>query len=242
MELAGRSPRVIAEQWVGCRYLVGSLEGTGEQLRYRFDGFDCFTLVESALVLHHLSPEDSPQQFEVELQQWRYREGELKGYGSRLHYTLEWLVQAVARGKLKDITPTIPGHQCGQKPIHFMSSHVKGYRGLSDPEALRLVQEAEVRLSQTTFCQMDLETLSDHLGCLLDGDVLILYSCVPGLDVAHLGLVAQGKGPQPGFLHASSKSRAVCWETNLLDYLKKYPKLSGVGVFRSEKSLANEPK
>ncbi|MDD2257528.1 MAG: DUF1460 domain-containing protein, partial [Bacteroidales bacterium] len=42
----------FARAFIGQAYVGGSLEGDGpEQLRYRFDGFDCVTLVETAWAL-----------------------------------------------------------------------------------------------------------------------------------------------------------------------------------------------
>ncbi len=90
----------LARLLLGRPYIERPLGGgpdRAERLVTRLDGFDCVTLVESALALARVRRADS---FAAELRRLRYRDGR-PGWTSRLHYFSDWLRTNQARGMVR---------------------------------------------------------------------------------------------------------------------------------------------
>ncbi len=95
----------IGGYFLGTPYETGILEtGRKERLIVNFEKFDCFTFVETLLVLTRCVTGNkiSAQEFRRQLQFIRYRKGIIDGYSSRLHYFTDWLTDNEKKKILKD--------------------------------------------------------------------------------------------------------------------------------------------
>jgi hypothetical protein len=96
----------------GKPYVAGILDAPGEEsLICRLDGFDCVTFVETTLAMARAVEQQdySVQAFADGVRASRYRDAELDGYCSRVHYFTEWVVENEARGTVRDISQSIGG-------------------------------------------------------------------------------------------------------------------------------------
>ncbi|MEZ4902175.1 MAG: DUF1460 domain-containing protein [Spirosomataceae bacterium] len=142
---------VLAKSFLGNDYVAHTLEHTPEKLVCNLKEFDCYTFVESVLAMtttHYHAK--TYLQFQMNLRQMRYREGVIDGYGSRLHYFLEWKQQGETKGLFTDITSQLGGSKI-QPTIHFMSSHRALYPALEEEAAFQMVQAVEKKLSDTPW-------------------------------------------------------------------------------------------
>jgi len=96
----------LSKQFIGKKYILGAL-GEGPQARYdqfpryRVDGFDCDTYVNTVLAL---ALANSPAVFQQCLRLNRYKNGHIS-YIDRNHFTsIDWNINNQQRGVLKDIT------------------------------------------------------------------------------------------------------------------------------------------
>lgn len=200
----GEVMAILASTFVGAPYEPGTLELPGEErLVVNLRTFDCVTLVEHALVLARLAadPAVDPDQadafattYRTELTHLRYRDGEIDGYPSRLHYFSEWIEQAVDRGLMEDITPDLVS-DLDDRPIHFMTSNPDAYRQLGEsPAYLETIRAIEQRLSATPRPYVPQDRIASVEDRIQNGDILAATSRVDGLDIAHTGLALRHEG------------------------------------------------
>ncbi|MFN4146273.1 MAG: N-acetylmuramoyl-L-alanine amidase-like domain-containing protein [Runella sp.] len=222
----------MAKSFLGLPYVAHTLEKTPEQLVCNLSEFDCFTFVESVLALtftrHHLR---SYSQYQTYLLKMRYRNGQIEGYGSRLHYFLEWKIQGEALGHWTDMTASLGGVLC-QPVIDFMSKHRISYPALTDEQAFQQVVESEQKLSDTPWYYIPKSRVAAIESRLNDGDIVGVTSAMAGLDFNHEGFVVK-KGNRAYLLHASSEQKKVVIASEpLADYLNRIKKHSGIVVLR----------
>ncbi|MCP1382554.1 N-acetylmuramoyl-L-alanine amidase-like domain-containing protein [Runella salmonicolor] len=222
----------IAESFLGKPYVAHTLEKTPEALVCDLQTFDCYTFVESVLALT-LTQKASGRYDEYQsfLQKLRYRKGKITGYGSRLHYFLEWKHQAVAQGWLVDVTESLDGQKI-QPTIQFMTTHRGFYPALNDEKTVAEIQNAEKQLSQIPWFYIPKNKVAAIEPKLRDGDIIGITSTIAGLDFNHEGFVVR-KGARAYLLHASSDLKKVTLSAEpLADYLAKIKKHSGLVVLR----------
>jgi hypothetical protein len=215
-------------------YVAATLEGNAkENLVCNLRQFDCWTFVENTLALTLTKYANHPtfSHYTEKLQQLRYREGKINGYGSRLHYFLEWMYQAEKNALLKNITKEIGGERI-DKSIHFMTQHRKSYAGLKDESAYQKVQDAENRLNLRNFVHIPKHKVAAIENKLQDGDIIAITSNIDGLDVNHEGFAIRING-RIHLLHASQEAKKVIIsEEPLSEYLNRIKKHSGIMVLR----------
>lgn len=222
----------VAQSFLGTPYVAHTLEQTPEKLICNLREFDCYTFVESILAMtlarHHLR---TYLEFQMLLRQMRYREGNVDGYGSRLHYFLEWKQQGEAMGWYADITAQLGGIK-HQPTINFMTTHRGLYPALEDDMAFGTIQQVEQKLSNTAWHYLPKDKVANIESNLQDGDLVGITSGIAGLDFNHEGFILK-KGNRAYLLHASSDAKKVVVSTEpLADYLQKIKKHSGIVVLR----------
>lgn len=222
----------VAQSFLGTPYVAHTLEQTPEKLICNLREFDCYTFVESILAMtlarHHLR---TYLEFQMLLRQMRYREGNVDGYGSRLHYFLEWKQQGEAMGWYSDITAQLGGIK-HQPTINFMTMHRGLYPALEDDMAFGTIQQVEQKLSNTTWHYLPKDKVANIESNLQDGDIIGITSGIAGLDFNHEGLILK-RGNRAYLLHASSDAKKVVASTEpLADYLQKIKKHNGIVVLR----------
>ncbi|WP_428662777.1 N-acetylmuramoyl-L-alanine amidase-like domain-containing protein [Runella sp.] len=222
----------IARSFLEKPYVSHTLEQTPEALVCNLQTFDCYTFVESVLALT-LTRETSGtyKEYQDFLQKLRYRNGKINGYGSRLHYFLEWKQQAIAQGWLTDVSASLGGIKI-QPSIQFMTSHRTLYPALHDENAVSEIQQAEKQLSETPWYYIPKNKVAAIEPKLQNGDIIGITSGIAGLDFNHEGFVVR-TGARAYLLHASSDLKKVTLSAEpLAEYLARVKKHSGIVVLR----------
>lgn len=224
----------IAESFRGKPYIANSLENfpEPEKLLFRTDAFDCMTFVETVVAMAtHSESQDSEHALAAAITKWRYRNGKLNGYSSRLHYASDW-----ARDNIRNhLYPVeLPNQTKTRREINFMSQNRKSYPALADDSSFVSIKETEKKLSRHDFTYLPSTLVPEARGKMESGDIIMFVSSKPGLDVAHLGIYVSPNS----FWHASTTHKKVVLENDLQNYLKKNEKsIKGVQMYRLNPTL-----
>lgn len=228
----------FGKQFIGTPYGAHTLEGPVEILTVNLDSLDCTTFVETAMALSSTIGEhrSSWRDFIYNLRRLRYRNGEVDGYPSRLHYIADWVVDNQHRGNFRDATREFPRYNETTRTIDFMSTNRDKYPALADDENYRRIRRIEEGYRQHRFPYI--KTIDLHSkaikGAFHNGDVVALVSNLKNLDVTHMGIIVkESPDAEPYLLHASSSDGKVeITQRPLDDFLKKNRQWLGVRVFR----------
>lgn len=217
-------------------YVSHTLEMPGEEkLVVNLREFDCTTFVESVVALARTARSDNPDfdTFLSELQYIRYRDGNLRGYVSRLHYTSDWLYDNEKKGVMKNISAGLGGIR-EKKTIDFMTSHRDAYRQLkNDDVMLKEMQVMENRINERDgFYYLPKSSISGKTPMIPHMSMVAFTTGIKGLDVTHMGVVFH-KGEKLTFIHASStQKKVVVDQKSLSDYCAAQSSCTGIIVFR----------
>ena len=180
----------IGRRFVGNPYTPHTLDLPGdERVVVNLREFDCVTYVESVLAMARVLQAGTPTfpAFTEELRRIRYRDAELDGYISRLHYFSEWIADNEEKGVVRNVTRELGG-QPHTETIDFMSTHADAYRPLDgNPDRIERIREIERQLSRRTRSWIPQRQIGDRVQGIEDGDVIAATSSVDGLDIAHTG-------------------------------------------------------
>lgn len=207
----------VARSLEGTPYVASSIEQSPEQLRVHLDRTDCILFVEAcvAFVMDARSPAPSFENYCECIRSLRYRGGRVEGYGSRIHYTSEWIAQAQARGLLREYT-----FECGvpfRQDFNYMTLHPERYPAM-DAASAALVENAQGNLqARNPYFKVPHEDISGVLPLIQEGDIIAFTSRVPGLDIAHVAIACKGEDGRMHFIHASSKYKKVLLEPSALE-------------------------
>ncbi len=200
----------IAREFVGAPYTPGLLEvPQTEQLVVNLREFDCVTYVEHMLALARTALGEDPTyaEFKNQLRRIRYRDGELAGYPSRLHYFSEWISDNAEKGVVENLTRALGGVQ-DSTGIDFMTSHVDAYRQLADSVNLAAIREREGDLTEVPRFYIPEDRIGGIADQIRSGDVIAATSTQPGLDIAHTGFALWVDG-RLHLMHAPLVGRSV---------------------------------
>ena len=227
----------FAKGFQGTPYAGGTLEAfPSERLVVRTDSVDCTTFVEYVLALVQTERSDAPTYaaFKHSLQQLRYRQGELDGYVSRLHYFSDWISDNESKGLVKEVTTESP-YAFREVSLSFMSTHASLYPMLaSNAETLAELVKVESRWMNYRMPYIPKNRLGEGKDSLkvADGDILVLATNIKGLDVVHVGFACWIDG-KLHLLHASSgKKKVILDPTPLVDYSRNIRSHIGIRVLR----------
>lgn len=247
---------LFAKGFLGTPYAGGTLETFPfERLVVRMDSVDCTTFAEYVLALtvtdyllhsdadSHLnrclravsaSSKNPYQVFKKALQTIRYRDGQLNGYTSRLHYFSDWIADNERKGLVREVTKESP-YAIRSVDLNFMSEHASLYPFLAkDTLAVGRMRAIEANWSHFQMPYIPKEKLNEGVDVLKikDGDILTLVTNINGLDVVHVGLACWMKG-ELHLLHASSaKKRVLLDPISLYQYTKNKKSQIGIRVIR----------
>ncbi|MCX2718671.1 N-acetylmuramoyl-L-alanine amidase-like domain-containing protein [Lentiprolixibacter aurantiacus] len=233
-EAAGTLLVSVGSTFLGTPYVAGTLEiGEIEQLVINLQGLDCTTFVENVLALSLLIREQdtSFDNYAKALQKIRYRDGQLTGYASRLHYFSEWIRDNEKKGLVKDMSIGLGGLPSG-KTLNFMTSNRELYPRLSDPGAFQKMEAVERQLENQPYSYIPGKVLIKRVNDLRHGDIIALATNINGLDVTHTGIVFRKENGVLHLLHASSRGQVEVSEKPLLDYLSGVKGNTGILVAR----------
>ncbi|MBK9734395.1 MAG: DUF1460 domain-containing protein [Saprospiraceae bacterium] len=218
---------------LGSNFEANTLDiGDEESLTFFKDRFDCITFVEYVLAMS-LSQVKGNHSFEFYLQQLRYRNGVIAGYGSRLHYFSEWIIQNQKQGLIKDITLKIGGIKRIKK-INFISKHKKMY-----PHIKSLIDYEDIKTSENVInhhsCNfIPKAKVKKSLNFINGGDIIAITTDKPGLDFVHAGIAVKVEN-KLYLLHASKdEKKVVISKLPLVNYLNANRNQSGIVVLRAQ--------
>lgn len=225
-------------QFIGRPYGAHTLEGELEVLTVNLDSLDCTTFVETALALAFTTGErrSSWRDFLYNLRRIRYRNGEVDGYPSRLHYICDWAIDNIHRGNLRDATRDFPRYSEIMRTIDFMSANRDKYPALADSANYARIRSIENGYRQHRFPYVKaIDTNSKATKAAFhNGDVVAFVSNLKNLDVTHMGIIVkETPDADPYVLHASSSNGKIEISTlPLAAFLKRNRQWMGVRVFR----------
>jgi len=225
----------FAKKLLGTPYVAGTLEvNAREELVVNLDEVDCTTFVEQvlAMALADKRDERTEEGFRKALTQIRYRDGELDGYPSRLHYFSDWIADNERMGVIEERTPSLSAEKQTLQ-LNFMSTHPESYRQLKEDSALVSEMKAvEARWQGVEVSYLPKGRLAENpeqLG-IKNGDILAITTNIKGLDVVHVGF-ACWIGERLHLLHASSIAKKVIEDPQpLYEYSKTKRTHTGVRV------------
>lgn len=228
----------FARKFIGTPYVAHTLEGDPEMLTVNLEELDCTTFVETALALAFTVGEQrsSWHDFVYNLRRIRYRNGEVNGYPSRLHYISDWAVDNKHRGNFSEVSADFPRSNVMSRTLDFMTSNRDKYPALADSANYARVRDIENGYRQHRFTYIK----SADLGlkavkrAFHDGDVVALVSNLKNLDVTHMGIVVkESPDAEPYLLHASMSGKKVMLSSEPLDqFMKRNRQWIGLRVFR----------
>lgn len=227
----------FAKCLVGVPYKGGTLDSKeNEELTVRLDSLDCTTYVETVLALYLSSKKDNPgySDFKDALRLIRYRNGEINGYESRLHYFSDWTEDNINKGILCEAT-SLNRHDVRLLSLNYMTSHPEQYQHLGNDTGLvskiKGIEEHWKNYAMPYIPKGYLKPACRDI-VIKDGDILALTTSIAGLDVVHLGFAVSIEG-RIHLLHASSlRGKIIIDDVPLYDYLKDKKKHTGIRILR----------
>jgi len=227
----------IANQFLGKPYIASTLEVKDkEELVINLRELDCTTLTESCLAIWLVinSNDYSFSNYRKHLCNIRYRNGEIKGYDSRLHYMTDWIYENEKNGILKNISLDLGGETINKK-INYMTSHPDLYKYLKNNrpniEKMKIV-ENEMN-ARNDYQIIPVSKIASVEKDIQDGDLIVFATSIAGLDYSHVGIAYKKENGEMNFIHASSKEKKVVVENkSLLNYCLTSKICSGISVLR----------
>ena len=228
----GEVVQAVGLQLVGLPYVEGALDKPEvESLVVDLGGFDCVTFVENTLAIAQAVKAGAPtyDRYTQNLQALRYRDGELDGYCSRLHYFSDWLRDNAARGNVELVSRNFG--RPFDKTISFMSEHRDAYSKLVSNDSLyTCVEGVEANLEDHGMYYVPQSQIRGIYDQLQAGDIIATTTDIDGLDVTHTGFVFKD-ATHTGFMHASITGE-VKVSDDLADYINGNKVQTGIIVAR----------
>ena len=225
-----------ARRLLGTPYVAHTLEADEEVLTINIHELDCLTFIETlyALTRATLDRRLSWRDFAANIENVRYRGGEMGDYSSRIHYISEWIIDNHVRGNLVEITPDLPHADHMIKNIDYMTHHTDSYRQLKDDSAMvEKIRRHELRNHRFPYIKRSWLNDKAVKAALRSGDFVSLVTKTEGLDVSHNGIIIVDEKGDPYLLDASMSGGKVMLESKpLFKYLEKSKTNIGIRVFR----------
>lgn len=232
-ETMGDSIQSLAEYFLGLPYQGHQLDQSDrEVLSVNLQTFDCVIFVETMLALaQNFAVQDySVPTFLESMQAQRYRNGDIDGYCSRLHYFTDWIRENERQGRVSDITAELGGIAV-QKQLDFMTSHREAYPQLVDnDENFRCIAEMEAALSPAELTYIPTAEIPGIYQELQAGDIIAIATSLPGLDVSHTSFIHRSEDGRLGVIH--SDIYGVQIESDLQQFIESAPNAIGVIIAR----------
>ena len=225
-----------ARQLLGTPYVAHTLEGDKEMLTINIHELDCLTFIETlySLTRATLNRRYSWRDFAANIENIRYRGGEMGDYSSRIHYISEWIIDNHIRGNLVEITPDLPHVDYMIKNIDYMTHHTDSYRQLkNDSVMVEKIRRYELRRHRFPYVKRSWLNDKAVKAALRSGDFVSLVTKTEGLDVSHNGIIIVDDKGDPYLLDASMSGGKVMLEGKpLFKYLERSKTNIGIRVFR----------
>lgn len=215
-------------------YVAATLEKEPEGLVVNLREMDCTTFVETVFALSKtvLDGDSTFNRFCENLQQFRYRDGKIKGYTGRLHYITDWIYDNTQKKLVSDVTEKIGGDSLAVD-LFFMSRNANKYKQLKNNSALRKdMAVIEKKINQRPYFFIPKDRIEELATAIEEGDLICFVTSIPGLDVSHVG-IARWESGLLTFIHASSSQKKVIVQPGTLSaYAQSASKNTGIIVVR----------
>lgn len=227
---------VVGKSLLGTEYVAGTLDKNinTEKLVIKITGLDCVTFVENTLTISRIIRAGNIDfdSYTKELQKIRYRDGEINGYPSRLHYFTDWIYDNEKKGIVQDITQDIGGVPYS-KDINFMTSHIDSYKQLIDnQEYVSEMKKIEDDINSRKLFYIKKKDVNKFYDKMQTGDIIATTTDIAGLDVTHTGFILKQNG-KTLFMHASiTKGEIIISKEELKEYLQGNKKQNGIIIAR----------
>lgn len=226
-----------AEKLKGTPYVAHTLESDSEMLTINIDQLDCTTFVEALYALSRttLNGRYSWRDFANNIESIRYRNGQMNGYASRLHYVSDWIVDNSHRGNVSEITSSIPDARYEIKTIDYMSAHRDLYPQLADSATYAELKSFEIayRMHRFPYIRKNSVDSKKVKEKLKSGDIIALVTKTDGLDVSHMAIIVEDEKGKFHMLHASSVDGEIIIEKDdLKETLRRNRNCIGIRVIR----------
>lgn len=224
----------VGKLFLDTPYVAHTLERDTEVLVVNLRELDCTTYAENCLAISRTvqSEEPSFERFLEELRLIRYRDGQMDGYPSRLHYFCDWIHNNAQKGLLRECAGEMGGIPLS-KEINFMSTHPEDYQQLaSDPALVEIIRAQEGKINEREIRYIPEARLDEVEDQLQDGDIVGITTDVDGIAVMHVGIVVRIDHTLH-LMHASSAAgKVVVSGGTLEDYLIQSNRATGILVAR----------
>lgn len=212
----------IAKYFLGTPYVAGTLEYEPEMLTINMRETDCILFVEMCTALAITAKMEHPSfdDYCNQIRNFRYRDGKVNGYTSRIHYTSEWIIQNNRRGYMTELSSAI-GVPLDQK-FSYMSTHPDSYKQLkNNTKGVAEISAVERSLENSgPYFYIPQEDIEVNASKIKNGDIVCFRSNVAGLDISHVALAYWDNG-ELKFIHASYKEKKVVVDRQTIaDYAK----------------------
>jgi hypothetical protein len=223
----------IGKYFLGLPYVAHTLECENEVLTVNFLELDCTTFLENVVVIATLAKtsETDFDSYIRQLKKFRYRNGKVDGYASRIHYFSDWIITNESRGFVKNITEEIGGEPY-IKTINYMTQNREKYPRLADEQTFEKIKLSEENLNKHKHYFIPKEKVAEIENKINDGDLIAITCTTEGLDIAHVGLAVK-KNEKIYFMHAPmSGKKVMISDEPLCDYLAARIGNTGIMVAR----------
>ena len=225
-----------ARKLLGTPYVAHTLEGDEEVLTINIHELDCLTFIETlyALTRATLDRRLSWRDYAANIENIRYRGGNMGDYSTRIHYISEWIIDNNVRGNLVEITPDLPHVDYMVKNIDYMTHHTDSYRQLKNDSAMvEKIRQHELRNHRFPYLKRSWLNDKAVKAALRSGDFVTLVTNIEGLDVSHNGIIIVDEKGDPYLLDASMGGGKVMLENKpLFKFLERSKTNIGIRVFR----------
>jgi hypothetical protein len=214
-------------------YVAHTLETEPEQLIVNLRELDCTTFAENCLAIARTIKSDnlSFEKFTKELQNIRYRKGEVNGYPSRIHYFSDWIFESNKKKLIKDVSKEVANVPYSLQ-VNFMSTHPKSYVQLNDSTLIPVIAGQEQEISKRKMYFIPEEKIAAFEMSLQDGDIAGITTSIKGMDISHVVILQRVAG-RMHILHASqTANKVILSEETLEEYLKNSKSATGIMVAR----------
>lgn len=229
----GEIIQAISEQFLGTPYMAGLLDKSNQEtLVVTLQEFDCVLFVETVLAIARgISVQDySYHNFRDRIEQQRYRNGQLNGYCSRLHYFSDWIDDNQNRRIVENLTNYMGGIPLNTT-LNFMTQNRQYYPQLANDSEYQCLLNQEAQLANLNIRYIPQDQIATIYHYLQPGDIIATATDIPGLDVTHTGLVYRFPDGGVGLIHASP-SGEVKISRDLQSYVQRVDGQIGIIVAR----------
>lgn len=191
-------------------YVANTLEIEPEGLVINLRQLDCTTFLETvyALSMTARSKDLTFDNFCSKLQWLRYRDGVIKDYTDRLHYTSDWIDQNQEKGIVKSIAQSAGGELLNLN-LYIMSSNTDRYKQLKGKvDLIQKVKDKETEINAREHFYIPTDKIDQNASLIKSGDMVGFVTTIPGIDISHVGIIYKD-GNMLTFIHASSSQKKV---------------------------------